>query len=156
MKTFTALRHRAAGFTLIELLVVIAIIGILAAIGVPAYQNYLANAKENAAKANHGNVVRFINAEFTKCSSNVSSAGVLPGVPGNICTTGSDPTQLFVNYFANVTKNPYLTSANAVNLSTPATEGYVRLSWVAGTNTVNVQMIPKTGVTEITGFAIRE
>ena len=38
------------GFTLIELLVVIAIIGILGAIGVPAYQGYVAKAKETKAQ----------------------------------------------------------------------------------------------------------
>ena len=44
-------------FTLIELLVVVAIIGILAAVGVVAYNGYTSAAKKSAAKFNHKNVL---------------------------------------------------------------------------------------------------
>ena len=54
-------------FTLIELLVVVAIIGILAAVGVVAYNGYTSAAKVNAAKANQKAVCKWTNSELVKC-----------------------------------------------------------------------------------------
>ena len=60
------------GFTLIELLVVVAIIGILAAVGVVAYNGYTSSAKVSATKSNHKNVVKYIVNEVMKCSTGES------------------------------------------------------------------------------------
>ena len=55
------------GFSLIELLVVVAIIGILAAVGVVAYNGYTKAAKINATKANFASVTKYIESEIMKC-----------------------------------------------------------------------------------------
>ena len=56
------------GFTLIELLVVVAIIGILAAVGVVAYNGYTSAAKIRVVKANHKIVHNWLQQETMKCT----------------------------------------------------------------------------------------
>ena len=65
-------------FTLIELLVVVAIIGILAAVGVVAYNGYTGAAKVSATKANHKSVIKWVTAELVKCDLD-SSVSIFNG-----------------------------------------------------------------------------
>ena len=59
---------KTRAFTLIELLVVVAIIGILAAVGVVAYNGYTASAKKAASKINFKTIVSLITNELSKCA----------------------------------------------------------------------------------------
>ena len=129
---------KTKAFTLIELLVVVAIIGILAAVGVVAYNGYTASAKANSTKTMHSNAVKYISAEIQKCSLGESKfMGTNQDCPATAAKAVSGAVATMTD------KNPYSTSNNAVRSSTSFEAGYVSLN-ASGSN-VDVKTCTKTG-----------
>ena len=69
------------GFTLIELMIVVAIIGILAAVAIPAYQDYIVKAKLSKVTAAIDPLKLAIAAYYQEQGSYINVAGV-SGTPG--------------------------------------------------------------------------
>ena len=88
-------------FTLIELLVVVAIIGILAAVGVVAYDGYVKSAKCVSSKIQHKQVLRLAQTTYQMCF--INGYTYMNSPPGLTCrsNTRSGMTKISGDGFTN-------------------------------------------------------
>ncbi len=129
------MRSNRKGFTLIELLIVVAIIGILAGVGIPMYNGYMAKAKIESTKTNHSNSKSFIAASFTKCSA--GSTDITLGTTTAKCSASSLAMD-FKTYFNAINDNPHASSVDAVMVSAGNTPplGVSNLNYTGNTMTI--------------------
>src|SRR5258708_276508 len=89
------IKHQS-GFTLIELMIVVAIVAILAAVAIPAYQNYTVRARVSEALS-LGNMAKTAVAETYQSTTTMPTTNAAAGLPGANTIVGNDVQSVTVS-----------------------------------------------------------
>jgi type IV pilus assembly protein PilA len=136
------------GFTLIELMIVVAIIGILAAVAIPAYQDY-------TIKARIGNALTSVDSIKTAVALCAQESGTIAN-----CNTTGNPTAGIPAFTATnevasvtVTGNGVIAATLSGTMGTGINGGTITWTPTVGTSAVTWEIEPNATITNATAIA---
>jgi type IV pilus assembly protein PilA len=146
MKELKALKKNQQGFTLIELMIVVAIIGILAAVALPAYQDYTIRAQTSEGLALADGLKTQVGDVFANTGTVTGIASGSDGLPAATDVKGKYVSQVAVadGVITATFGGDANSKISAATLTLTPTDTNGSLVWACSSSVTNKSYVPKT------------